>query len=126
MKNETSGISRRSFLKRSTVAILAASNMMMFAGLVNAAEESSSFQIPIQNCLVKMERVQETFPGGVKRVFHKCTIVNDSLCGFANLKIPCGIFSYDPFDGKPLQVPQKVDILCSNGANALCDIIQLA
>ena len=49
MKNEVNnGITRRSFIKRSTVAAIAASNLMMFTGLVNAAEESSS---PNGNCV---------------------------------------------------------------------------
>jgi hypothetical protein len=43
MKNENiNGITRRSFIKRSTVAAIAASNLMMFTGLVNAANISPS------------------------------------------------------------------------------------
>lgn len=43
MKNESNNvITRRSFIKRSTVAAIAASNLMLFTGLVNAANISPS------------------------------------------------------------------------------------
>ena len=53
MKNESSnGITRRSFIKRSTVAAIAASNLMMFTGLVNAHEESPSPMVGGGECVI--------------------------------------------------------------------------
>jgi hypothetical protein len=53
MKNESNnGITRRSFIKRSTVAAIAASNLMMFTGLVNAVEESPSPMVGGGECVI--------------------------------------------------------------------------
>lgn len=51
MKNETNnGITRRSFIKRSTVAAIAASNLAIFSGIVNAYDESPSPGSSSGNC----------------------------------------------------------------------------
>lgn len=42
INEQNQGISRRSFIKRSTVAAIAATIMMMFTGLVNAADDGYS------------------------------------------------------------------------------------
>lgn len=58
MKNETNhGITRRSFMKRSTVAVIAASNLAIFSGIVNASDESPSPGSSSGNCSPIFEAV---------------------------------------------------------------------
>lgn len=93
MKNESepTGITRRSFLKRSTVAVIAATNMMMFTGLVNAAGTHPSPAIPLDDstnmwkCNVKKTRSLIQFPNNTQAQVFICTA--DSSC---DLEITCG------------------------------------
>ena len=86
MKNESepTGITRRSFLKRSTVAVIAATNIMMFTGLVNAAGTHPSPVIPLDDstnmwkCSVKKTKSLIQFPNNTQAqvflvpVFREC------------------------------------------------------
>ena len=88
MKNETKyGMSRRCFIKRSTIAAIAAMNLMMFTGLVNAADESPSPE-PDPKTKCNYTETDERFLEG-HYFYTKCYFASGSdLC---SIETRCGI-----------------------------------
>lgn len=123
MKNETSnGMTRRSFMKRSTVAAIAATNLMMFTGLVNADELSPSPQEDATKCIPKKTDAIE-----ILRINNVNVRANVFICEATGCDqvVPCG--SYVKFDnnnniildenGKPLLF--DVNVQCVKNGNAI-------
>lgn len=129
MKNDTNnGITRRSFMKRSTVAAIAAMNMMMFTGLVNAAEASPStykVHVLMGGCNVEVTCEEVEYANATKREVARCKPLDP--CN--KIQFSCGVIRrVDPFTGEDILVnnevqfdPVKVNCDWVNGSQ--CDWI---
>lgn len=101
MNNEQNqGISRRSFIKRSTVVAIAATNMMMFTGLVNAihispSPETQSFR-NMKACKVHRSEHDYTYPNKSTAKVWGCTALKS--CKYI---INCGEYYKLDADGNP-------------------------
>ena len=70
---------RRSFMKKSVIAAVAASNMTIFSGLVNAIENPLfAGSGTVQPCIFKKEALLE--PGGQPSGFYACYWQTDGSC----------------------------------------------
>ena len=91
-----SGITRRSFIKRSVVAAVAVSNMTIFSGLVRAEFEEYGVSIP-PPCGLTLEPYEWTFDDKIITVW-KCSATGP-VC---DKEIFCGrMYEMDPFTGDP-------------------------
>lgn len=93
-----SGLTRRSFIKRSVVAAVAASSMTIFSGLVRA--DSILYGVEVGDgvfCFRHMQPDQWIFPNHTLPVW-KCSAVGQEC----DAHIPCGrMYEMDPFTGEP-------------------------
>jgi hypothetical protein len=95
-----SGITRRSFIKRSVVAAVAVSNMTIFSGLVRAEFEEYGVSIP-PPCGLTLEPYEWTFDDKIITVW-KCSATGP-VC---DKEIFCGrMYEMDPFTGDPILDP---------------------
>lgn len=114
INEQNQGISRRSFIKRSTVAAIAATNLLMFTGLVNAGEESPS----PKKCKVMIDvgTTDWSVDKGIGNVIHK---INDCWCDdntLGNGQIQCGVWYEFDKDANPVLV-KPVFVTCGDGGH---------
>jgi len=92
----TTGLTRRSFIKRSVVAAVALSTMTIFSGLVRA--EGQDYQ---ETCKLTKEPDEWIFDKGNIAIY-KCSATGP-IC---DKDMPCGrMFEMDPFTGDPILDP---------------------
>jgi anaerobic selenocysteine-containing dehydrogenase len=95
------GLTRRSFIKRSVVAAVAVSSMTIFSGLVKAGDNPVYIHIR-DGCELSKEADQWNFPDGVSIMVYKCWS-SGAIC---NKDIECGVmYEMDPFTGAPILDP---------------------
>lgn len=131
MKNEQNqGVSRRSFIKRSTVAAIAATNMMMFTGLVNAQSilpSPADLLIPLIDkgnmlkCKVRKQKANIAYPNGTNALIFYC--IADKSCSD---EITCGKMYVLGADGNPKvengqRVKEEVKWKCDEETTSLDD-----
>ena len=128
MKNEPcNGITRRSFIKRSTVAAIAASHLMMFTGLVNAVEESPSpFETGLlpPNCSVVKDprKVDFSIGHGEYERIEKLTECWCSDNGVGNGEIACGVWKTFDAEGNETSRAQAF-VTCGSGGNTITQTV---